>query len=235
MIHDVTRLRWLEAMFAKYVPPRVIEELQGVASRDFLSMQRREFTILFSDLRGFTAVSETLEPEAVGELVSSYLGNMVGVVEAAGGTIDKYIGDAIMAIFGAPVPSQGHALRALSAAMKMQQQHARWVSERTRDGLPALPMGVGLASGAVVVGNVGTRVRMEYTVLGHAVNLAARLCGAAQPGEILTTRATHSAALAAIKQHTGHENLHLPGLKSLGEMRFKNVSEPVEVVSLRGA
>lgn len=235
VVHDVTRLRWLESMFSRYVPSKVIEEMQGVASRDFLSMQRRELTILFSDLRGFTALSESLEPEAVGELVSSYLGNMVGVVEGFGGTIDKFIGDSVMAIFGAPVPSEGHALRALSAAMKMQQAHARWVADRTRDGLPAPPMGVGLASGEVVVGNVGTKVRAEYTVLGHAVNLAARLCGAAQGGEILTTRATRLAAMEAVKKHTGQEDLRLPGLRSLGEMRFKNVAAPVEVVSLRGA
>lgn len=137
-------------------------------------------------------------------------------------------------VFGAPVPSEGHALRALSAALKMQQRHAEWMRERESEDLPSLPQGVELATGDVVVGNTGTRTRLEYTVLGHAVNLAARLCGAAGSGEILTTRATHAAALASIKKHTGREDLPLPGLKSLGEMRFKNVSEPVEVISLRG-
>lgn len=232
VIHDVTRLRWLEATFARYVSPKVIEEMQARPASEFLAMQRRELTILFADLRGFTALSESLAPEAVGEVVNSFLGNMVGVIEAAGGTIDKFVGDEVMALFGAPIPSAGHALRALYAALDMQRRHKQWMEQRASRALPALPMGIGLATGEVIVGNVGTQSRTDYTVLGHTVNLAARLCGAAEGGEILTTRTTQDAIQASIQQHTGQVGLPLPGFRAMGTRTFKNVSRPVEVVSL---
>jgi len=231
-VQDVTRLRWLENTFSRYVAPAVIEAMQGMEAENFLSTERKTLTILFGDMRGFTAISQTLAPEQVLEMVNSFLGNMVECIERMDGTIDKFVGDEVMAIFGAPMPQPDHAIRALVCAVEMQRLHRAWMEQRAAEGKPVRPMGIGIATGPVVVGNIGTKVRMDYTVLGHTVNLAARLCGGAEGGEVLTVASTHAAAAEGRKGYRGQVPLPHLSFASKGKMPFKNVAEPVEVFSV---
>ena len=229
---DVTRLRWLENTFSRYVSPKVIDRMQRISAGDFLSMDRRELTILFGDLRGFTAMCQELPPEQVQETINSFLSNMVEVIENLDGTIDKFVGDEVMAIFGAPIHQEDHALRALICAVEMQKTHTKWQKTREVEGKPSRPMGIGLATGTVVVGNIGTETRMDYTAQGHTVNLASRLCDAAEGGEILTVPETHSAALNNLKGYCSPVPIPRFNFKGKGKQMFKNVAEPVEVISV---
>jgi class 3 adenylate cyclase len=231
-VQDITRLRWLENTFSRYVAPAVIEQMQDMDAKDFLTTERRTLTILFGDIRGFTAISQELAPEQVQEMVNSFLENMVDCIERLDGTIDKFVGDEVMAIFGAPVPQTDHAMRAIVCAVEMQRVHSEWMKQRTAEGKPARPMGIGIATGSVVVGNIGTKTRMDYTVLGHTVNLAARLCGSAEGGEVLTVASTHAAAAEGKKAYAGRVPLPHLSFASKEKMSFKNVRETVEVFSV---
>jgi adenylate cyclase len=134
-----------------------------------------EVTILFSDIRSFTSISETMDAQTLVGLLNEYFTEMVSIIMKHGGVVDKYIGDAIMAVFGAPVPSPNDAINAVRAAIDMRASLAR-LNERlvSRGGMP-LRTGIGLHTGEVVAGNIGSEQRMEYTVIGDAVNLASRL------------------------------------------------------------
>lgn len=235
VVQDVTRLRWLEQAFSRYVSQKVIEQLHGMPTGRALSMERKELTILFADMRSFTRMTQEIELEELQDMVNTFLANMVGCVERVDGTVDKFVGDEVMAIFGAPVPQEDHALRALICAVEMQRVHMDWIQKRRKDGKPWCGLGVGIATGQVVVGNIGTKTRMEYTVLGHAVNMAGRLCGSANAGEVLTIPETHSAALEAIKRIRPKDYAFaVPRLsfRPKEKMRFKNVEHPVDVVSV---
>jgi adenylate cyclase len=133
--------------------------------------------VLFADLAGFTALSEKLSPEEVASILEGYFTYAVEAIFEEGGTLDKFIGDCVMAFFGAPVPRPDHALRAVRAALKILAEQDRWNSERVAAGQPTLAMRIAINSGPVVVGDVGSNRRVDYTVLGNTVNVAARLEG----------------------------------------------------------
>jgi class 3 adenylate cyclase len=231
VMQDVTEIKWLERNFARCVSPEVLVRMYQTPEGDFLKPERREISVLFADLRGFTRMSNAISPEEVHLAINSFLAEMVAAVEKFGGTVDKFVGDEVMALFGAPLPQQDHALRALLCAVEMQARHARWAEARSAADKPGLGLGVGVATGPVVVGNVGTPQRLEYTALGHTVNLGARLCGDAAAGEILTTARTYEATRAVIKGRLT-DLADIPHLRfeSAGMRQFKNVLEPVEVI-----
>ncbi|HID84560.1 MAG TPA: adenylate/guanylate cyclase domain-containing protein [Anaerolineaceae bacterium] len=189
VIHDLTEQRHLEEMqriFERMVSPEVIRQLSWEQLRP--GGERREITVVFADLRGFTALGEQVSPETLVTMLNRYLALAAGVLLEEGGTVDKFIGDAAMAWFNAPVPQPDHALRAVRAAWAMQQ--------RLRQLHPQLPpawrlgMGIGIHTGEAVIGLVGSERRLDYTVIGDAVNVAKRLEEAARPGQILLTEAT---------------------------------------------
>jgi len=229
---DVTLLKWLETTFSRYVSPAVIEKMHQLPSEHLLQMERRTLSVLFVDMRGFTRLSQNLEPEGVGELVNSFLASMVACIEALDGTIDKYVGDNVMAFFGAPVAHEDHAVRALVCAAEMQRRNREWVAARAAENKPAGMCGVGVATGPVVAGNIGTATRMDYTALGHTTNIAARLCGTAGPGEILILESTYKAAAEQRKLYKGSVPMPHLGFSSKGKLQFKNVDEPIEVISV---
>jgi adenylate cyclase len=159
--------------FEHYVAPAVVSEMTAHPERLVLGGQRRELTVMFTDLAGFTTMSEGMAPEAVGQILNEHLTRMTRIVLANGGTIDKFIGDAVMAFWGAPIDDPDHALHAVRAAIEMQAEMKRW---RREPGGPAeLYMRVGVNTGPVVVGNMGSKDRFAYSVIGDAVNLASRL------------------------------------------------------------
>ncbi len=161
----------------KIVSPEIAHEMlqRGVA----LGGEVRESTVLFADIRGFTTLSEGMPPEELLQLLNAYLGRMCRVIEQEKGVIDKYIGDEVMAIFGAPLAQTDHALRAVTAAVGMLHELALFNREQkeTSTTAPTLRIGIGVASGPVIAGNVGSPERLNYTVLGDTVNLASRLQG----------------------------------------------------------
>ena len=232
VVQDVTRLRWLEQMFSRYVSSKVIAQMATMPSSKQLTMERREVTVLFADLRGFTRLAQDARLEDVSELINGFLSNMVDAIELLDGTVDKFAGDEVMALFNAPVDQPDHALRALICAVEMQRAHQRWVTERSAQKKLTAALGIGLASGLVVVGNTGTLRRMEYTALGHTVNLAGRLVGAAANGEILTVPETHALAMKSATQYSGRAAVPRLSFKTRGPLPFKNVDAPVEVVQV---
>jgi adenylate cyclase len=177
----------IQKIFEHYMPPQVFQELlrQGPESTG-ISGDRRELTVMFADIRGFTGISERLQPEQVVELLNGYLATATDVVFEHQGTIDKFIGDAIMALFGAPVPIENHALETVRAAMAMQR---RFAETPARQGQRA-SFGIGINTGLGVVGTIGAPQLMSYTVIGDVVNVAARLQAEARAGEVLITEDT---------------------------------------------
>lgn len=213
--------RALERFHAPDVVRRLMMEntsAPAVARSDGLFLESLNATVLFCDLSGFTRFCEGNDPEHVGRLLNLYLGSMTEIVFNHGGTVDKYIGDAIMCIFGAPFMSPDDPLRAVRCAVEMRRAFRRML-ERGDFGAtrPDLDVHIGVNTGKVVAGTVGSSLRMEYTALGDAVNLAARLEGVAKAGQIVIGPST--AALVA----------HEVPLRSLGKVALKGKSEAVEV------
>jgi adenylate cyclase len=167
--------RMLKRAFQHYVPPALVEDIVADPSRLRLGGDKRELTVLFSDIRGFTALSETMAPEDLVKLLNGYFTRMTERVFAHRGSLDKYIGDAIMAVFGAPLPAPQHASLACRAALDMVAELETMQAEWRRDGVPALDIGIGINTGPMIVGNMGSASRFNYTVVGDAVNLASRI------------------------------------------------------------
>jgi len=169
--------RRLAGRFREYVPPEVVAKME-LDPDSYDKPKNAELTILFSDIRGFTSISEALSPEALREYINAYLTEMSMIIRSRyRGTLDKYIGDAIMAFWGAPVEDAGHARSGVLAALEMQKQCAPLNARLAARGWPALAIGVGVNSGTVRVGDMGSRIRRAYTAMGDAVNVASRLEG----------------------------------------------------------
>src|SRR5437763_7247073 len=209
----------------RYHSPAVIDEIvKGVISADESEIRAAEVSILFADVSGFTTVSETKEPEEVAGFLSHFFSCAVESIFAYGGTLDKFIGDAVMAFFGAPIPQEDHADRAILAGLMMQRLVGEWNAEREKSDLPPVRIRVGINSGPAVVGNVGTEKRVDYTVLGSAVNIASRLeSGVAKPGQTV------------ISQNTLERTIGTFTTESLGEVSMKGMQQKLPVFAVPGA
>jgi adenylate cyclase len=180
----------LRSAFGKCVGPQVMKRLLATEDVDLLAGDRIPITALFSDIRGFTSMAERLEPELLQVVLNDHFSAMTGLVLAYEGTLDKYIGDSVMCFFNAPERQPDHAMRAVRLALEMQNAHHQ-VMERWRGKLDLPPIGIGISTGETMVGNFGSIKRLEYTVIGHDVNLAARLCALAAADQILVSEATY--------------------------------------------
>ena len=170
--------RQFTELFGQYVPPELVDEMARDPQKYNMEPRAAELTILFSDVRGFTSISEALKPEELREYINQYLTDMSGIIRSRHrGTLDKYIGDAIMAFWGAPVEDAQHARNGVLAALEMQKERAVLNEKFAARGWPTLKIGVGLNSGSVRVGDMGSQVRRAYTAMGDAVNVASRLEG----------------------------------------------------------
>jgi adenylate cyclase len=167
--------RYLKRAFQHYVPPAVVDDLVADAGKLQLGGEKRELTVLFSDIRGFTTLSEAMAPEDLVKLMNEYFTIMTAKVFEQRGSLDKYIGDAIMAIFGAPAAEPQHAALACRSALEMVRA-LRTLQQSLRERrLPAIDIGIGINTGPMIVGNMGSASRFSYTVVGDAVNLASRI------------------------------------------------------------
>jgi adenylate cyclase len=169
--------RALTKRFGQYVPPELVEEMARNPKKYSLHGERREMTVLFSDVRGFTKVSEDMEPEELSQLMNELLTTITQVIQQYVGTIDKYMGDAVMAFWGAPLDDPEHARHAVQAALNIQQDMVELRKRFADRGWPEIRVGIGLNTGTMNVGDMGSEFRMAYTVMGDAVNVGSRLEG----------------------------------------------------------
>jgi len=213
----IRREATVRSNFERYFAPNVASEIAQQDGAVRVGGERRPITVLFSDIRGFTAMAESMGPDAVARLLSEYFSEMVEVIFEHGGTLDKFIGDAIMALWGAPISHADDPDRALQAALGMQAAIARLNARWAESARPEIGVGIGINYGDVFAGNIGSLRRLEYTVLGDAVNVAARLCAEAAPGEILVTENF----LAAVRQQ--------PAVEYLPQLALKGKSQVVQV------
>jgi adenylate cyclase len=188
--------RKVERMFGQYVDPRVVEQLAAKGSVDQIMRggERRELTLLFVDIRGFTAMSEAMAAEGVVNLVQLYLDELSQLIFKWDGTIDKFVGDEIVALWNAPVAQPDHALLAMRCAYDLIAQAPALQAKLAAKGLPPVSWGIGVNTGPAVVGNMGSRDRFQYTALGDTVNTAARFCSAAPGFNVLVGWPTYEAS-----------------------------------------
>jgi adenylate cyclase len=216
-----TERRW-RGRLERYHSPAVIEEVMRrseipAEEEAATHLRTAEVTVLFADLVGFTALAERLSPEELAQLLEGFFTEAAEAVFSAGGTLDKFIGDCVMAFFGAPMEQPDHALRGVRAAQQILDAVDSWNQRRGQDGLTPLVVRVALNSGPVVVGDIGSNRRVDYTVLGNTVNVASRLEEqASDGGEIIIGPETHRLLDGQIPT------------ESLGEMRLRGLSDPVE-------
>ncbi|MEW6165286.1 MAG: adenylate/guanylate cyclase domain-containing protein [Pseudomonadota bacterium] len=175
-VESKTKRQFTE-LFGQYVPPELVDEMARNPEGYSMAGRKAELTVLFSDIRGFTTISEGLQPDQLAALMNEYLGAMTEVVRRHRGTLDKYIGDAIMAFWGAPLADPEHAVHAVTTALEMQAALKELNQRLLAKGWPELKIGVGLNTGTMTVGDMGSPVRKAYTVMGDAVNLGSRLEG----------------------------------------------------------
>jgi len=171
----------IQEAFGKYVAPDVIEDLMKNREKLKLGGEKREITVFFSDIRGFTSISEALSPEALVDLLNEYLTSMTDIIMDSRGVVDKYMGDAIMAFWGAPVDMEDHADRAAEASIKQMDRLREMQNKWKEEGVPQLDIGIGLNTGHAVVGNMGSHQRFDYTAMGDTINLGSRLEGLNKP------------------------------------------------------
>ncbi len=193
------------------------------AATDEREIRSAEVSILFADISGFTTVAETKNPEEVAEFLSHFFSCAVESIFAYGGTLDKFIGDAVMAFFGAPIQQDDHADRAVLAGIMLQRLIGEWNDQREKIALPAVKVRVGINSGPAVVGNVGTEKRVDYTVLGTSVNIASRLeSGVAKPGQVVISQNTLDRVVGSFNT------------ESLGEFALKGLQQKLPVFVVLG-
>lgn len=177
MVMSFYKMRQGLRSFGKFVPADIVRQLIAQEGDAHLQGEKRQLTVHFSDIEGFTTVSESIPPEQLVELLAEYLGEMSRIIAEENGTVDKYIGDAVMAFWGAPQPVADHAHRAARAALRCQKRLAELEKKWQAEGKPIFRARIGLNTGDIIVGNMGSAERLNYTVIGDAVNLASRLEG----------------------------------------------------------
>jgi adenylate cyclase len=193
LAEGIKRKNVIEAAFSRYVSPQVARQvLQGEACGS-LGGDCVTGSVLFCDIVGFTELSESREPGEVAALLNDYFGYLALAAESCGGTVDKFIGDCIMIVFGVPTEDPHHALHAMTCGMLIQQLTGRINEIRQTRELATVMLRVGISSGPMLAGNLGSADRMQYTVVGDTVNVAARLCGMSEPGGVLVTDAMMAA------------------------------------------
>ncbi len=184
---DFRERKAVEKLFSRYVSPNIARVLLARPDLVHLGGRRKVLSILFADIRGFTSLSERLPPEVVSALLNEYFTEMTDVLFEFDGTLDKFIGDAVLAFFGDPVDQEDHPARAMACAVAMQKRAAALRDRFESDGKPAIHVGIAVHTGPVVVGNNGSADNFDYTVIGDAVNLASRLQALATADDVITT------------------------------------------------
>jgi class 3 adenylate cyclase len=222
MVGGLRQRDFIRNTFGRYVSPEVAKTLLESPEGLKFGGEKREITVLMSDLRGYTRFAEQGDPAWVMELLNDFLARMTDIIIAYGGTINEFIGDAIFAIYGAPIAHHDHAERAAASALAMQRAMAELNQENTERGRPRFEMGIGINTGEAVVGNIGSEQRAKYAVVGAAVNLAARVEGCTVGGQIFLSPATYE------RLH------HIAEVAPPVPVEVKGIAEPLLLYELRG-
>lgn len=212
----------LRKVLDRTVDPRVMQRLLEAPDVGILEGERLVLSVLYADLRGSTRLAETVDPKHLVEFLNDFLAKMADVILEHEGTLDKFMGDEVMALFGAPLPFDDHAFRAVQVGLEMQEAHREIMRRWTGKGLEVPPLGVGIATGEMIVGELGSGRRSDYTVLGAPANLGARIQGLAEGGQVLVSSETRSLLGEKVEA------------SSLPPVRFKGITEEVTVYEVTG-
>jgi adenylate cyclase len=218
MADELFKKLLIQKSFGRYVSPEVLDMILSHPEDTWLKGTRSEASILFTDVRGFTAYSETKNPEEVVEALNEYFSIATQYILEFGGYVDKFIGDAVLGVFGVPIPQADHAERAVRAAAAMQREFQQRANQNKNPFLSKI--GIGMNTGVVVSGNLGSQVKMEYTVIGDTVNVASRLNSIAGPGEIIISKGIYTLTKEILT------------VQPLPPQVVKGKSEPVEVFQI---
>ena len=222
MMEGLRQRDFIRDTFGRYVTKEVVEELLDTSDGLELGGEIREVTIMLSDLRGFTPLCEHLNPDQVIEVLNGYLSRMSKIIGQYKGTINEFIGDAILTFFGAPIKYGDSPARAVACALAMQLAMEEVNSENSERGLPPLFMGIGINTGEVIVGNIGSKERAKYGVVGHNINLASRVEGATLGGQVLITPSTYEQVKDIVI------------VRGVRPVRFKGVEEDIDLYDVIG-
>ncbi|MBN1823881.1 MAG: adenylate/guanylate cyclase domain-containing protein [Endomicrobiales bacterium] len=216
--------RWIKKTFGQYVSPKVLEKIMADPASLKLGGQKQVLTVLFSDIRGFTTITESLPPEELVSQLNEYLSSMVEVVFRYDGYLDKFIGDAVMAIWGAPAPQNDHARRAVLCAIEMMEELGKLNEKWRAEGKKEFDIGIGVNTGEMTVGNTGSAGKLQYTVLGDNVNLASRLEGLNKEYKthIIVSEATYRIVKDSVEA------------KHLAAVKVKGKTKAVEIYQVKG-
>lgn len=205
----------IQTTFGRYVTPEIVDMILSNPEQIWLKGSKKMVTIFFADIRNFTSFAEDREPEEVVGVLNKFFTIATEVIRSAGGNVDKFVGDQVMAVFGAPIYSDDHAVKAVGAAVTLTKALDDWNRTRDEEGAAPIMAGIGVNTGLVVAGNLGSEQRMEYTVIGDDVNLASRLTSTAGPGEIIISERTAEFVKSSF------------GLKQLETIKVKGKKHPV--------
>lgn len=223
MAEDLRLKERIQTSFGRYVTPEIVERILASPDDEWMKGIRLEATIIFVDIRGFTAMAEGSDPDAVVDLLNSYFTLVTDIIIQHGGYLDKFVGDTVMGVFGALIPDPAHAESAVRAAVEVRQ-HLPKLEQRLPATANHIQVGIGINTGEVVAGNLGSSKRMEYTVIGDNVNVASRLTDLAGPDEILVSEQTYL-KLAKSSELT---------FQSRGAIEVKGRKEPVKIYEVLG-
>ncbi|MEM1242397.1 MAG: GAF domain-containing protein [Cyanobacteria bacterium P01_H01_bin.26] len=224
VLEDISQEKRMKTTLYRYMTPSVAEQVMALGEDSLMVGKRRNVTVLFSDIRGYTSLTESLEASQVVSMLNEYFETMVESVFNHEGTLDKFIGDALMAVFGAPLPLENHGWAAVQAALDMRERLVHFNQLRRDNSQPEINIGIGLSSGEVVSGNIGSRRKMEYTVIGDGVNLSARLEGVTK----------QYGCDIVLSEHTYNCCRELIWVRELDLTRVKGKMKPVKIYELIG-
>lgn len=213
--------RRMREVLKRSVDPKVLERMLEKADSSLLSGERVNISAVFADLRGSTEWTERTQPEELVKVLNAFLGQMTEIIFKYQGTLDKFVGDQVIGLFGAPMHMDDHALRAAAAALEMQAAQRKLRAELSQEGRELPPMGVGISTGEAIAGEFGPPIRTDFTALGRIMNLGSRLCGAAEGDQVLISEATYN--LIAPVSDT----------RNLGILQLKGINRPSDVYELR--
>jgi adenylate cyclase len=228
VLEDISQEKRMKATMYRYMTPGVAEQVMALGEDALMVGERKDVTILFSDIRGYTAITENLEASEVVSLLNNYFETMVEAVFNFEGTLDKFIGDALMAVFGAPLPLENHGWMAVQSALDMRRRLAEFNRVRAaspqanRRSLPHIRIGIGISSGEVVSGNIGSQKRMDYTVIGDGVDISSRLEGVTKEYGCDIILSEHTYSLC--REHIW--------VRELDRIRVKGKSKPISIYEL---
>ncbi len=224
IFEDITKEKRVKSNLTRYMSKDLVEKVTSGTGSIELGGTKREVTILFSDIRSYTTLTEKLGSQEIVEMLNEYFTYMVDAIFKFDGVLDKFIGDAIMAVFGAPVPLPDHALRSVKAALEMKRQLAAFNGKRIKDGKVPISIGIGISTGEVLCGNIGSTRRMEYTAIGDGVNLSSRLESATKLYRALTL----------LSEFTFEQVKNDVFVRELDFIRVKGKRKPVRIYELLG-